>query len=81
MTTDLLFKEESYTIMGACFEVYQEKGCGFLETVYQECMEIELRLQNVPFAAQRPLALEYNVLCALSTCRTSSLANHYAAYV
>ena len=30
-------KEESYSIMGACFEVYKDKGCGFLEAVYQEC--------------------------------------------
>ena len=40
--TQLLFNEESYKIIGACFEVYREKGCGFLEPVYQECMEIEL---------------------------------------
>ena len=59
MNTDLLFKEESYKIVGACFEVYREKGCGFLEPVYQECMEIELRLQGIPYVAQRPLALEY----------------------
>ena len=46
MKTELLFKEESYQIIGACFEVYREKGCGFLEPVYQECMEIELRLDG-----------------------------------
>jgi GxxExxY protein len=56
---DLLFKEESYRIRGACFELYREKGCGFLEPVYQECLEIELRLQGIPFVAQKPLALEY----------------------
>lgn len=59
MTMDLLFKEESYRIRGACFEVYREKGCGFLEPVYQECLEIELRLQAIPFVAQKPLALQY----------------------
>ena len=59
MKTELLFKEESYQIIGACFEVYREKGCGFLEPVYQECMEIELRLQGIPFVAQKPLPLEY----------------------
>jgi GxxExxY protein len=59
MSTDLLFKQESYQIVGACFEVYRDKGCGFLESVYQECLEIELRLQGIPFAAQKPLALEY----------------------
>jgi GxxExxY protein len=59
MKTKLLFEQESYEILGACFEVYREKGCGFLEPVYQECMEIELRLRGVPFVAQKPLALEY----------------------
>ena len=34
--TILIYKEESYQIMGACFAVYKEKGCGFLEAVYQE---------------------------------------------
>ncbi len=32
---DLIYKDESYRIIGACFEVYKEKGCGFLEAVYQ----------------------------------------------
>jgi GxxExxY protein len=59
MKTELLFKEESYKIVGACFEIYREKGCGFLESVYQECMEIELRLEGIPFVPQKPLALEY----------------------
>ena len=59
MKTELIFKEESYKIIGACFEVYREKGCGFLEAVYQECLEIELRLQGVAFVPKPPLALEY----------------------
>jgi len=59
MKTEILFKEESYKIVGASFEVYREKGCGFLEAVYQECMEIELRLQGVPFVPKKLLALEY----------------------
>lgn len=45
--------------MGACFEVYKEKGCGFLEPVYQECMEIELTLQGIPFVAQKRIILDY----------------------
>jgi len=39
--------------------VYKEKGCGFLEPVYQECMEIELGLQVIPFIAKQSLRLEY----------------------
>jgi len=30
MEPQIVFKEESYKIMGACFEVYKEKGNGFL---------------------------------------------------
>ena len=59
MNAEILYKEESYKIVGACFEVYREKGCGFLEPVYQECMEIELRLQGVPYMPKKPLTLEY----------------------
>lgn len=56
---EILFKKESYKIMGACFEVYKEKGNGFLEPVYQECLEIELGLQSIPFAPQPELQLSY----------------------
>ena len=59
MNNELIFKDESYKIVGACFEVYREKGCGFVEPVYQECMEVELRLQGVPYVPQKPLPLEY----------------------
>ncbi|MCK5380595.1 MAG: GxxExxY protein, partial [Candidatus Latescibacteria bacterium] len=54
---EIVFKEESYSIMGACFEVYREKGCGFLEAVYQECLEREFRLQGIPSKSQPCLHL------------------------
>lgn len=57
--SDLLLKDESYRIMGACFEVYKEKGCGFVEPVYQECLEIEFELQNLPNISQQQLNLDY----------------------
>lgn len=55
----IVYEDESYQIMGACFEVYKEKGCGFLEAVYQECLEIEFGLQRIPFTSQVTLALAY----------------------
>jgi len=55
----ILYKDESYRIVGACFEVYNEMGCGFLEAVYQECLEREFSIQNIPFKAQAALTLEY----------------------
>jgi GxxExxY protein len=57
--SDLVYKEESYKIIGACFEVYKEKGCGFTEPVYQECLTIELELQGIPFVPQPKIQLEY----------------------
>src|SRR5690242_18168012 len=56
---DLIYKDECYRIMGACFEVYKEKGCGFLEAVYQECLEIEFNMQGLLFVRKKPLALNY----------------------
>ncbi len=51
---ELFYKDESYAIVGACFAVYKEKGCGFLEPVYHECLEIELELQGIPFQSKAP---------------------------
>ena len=56
---DLLFKEECYKIVGACFEVYNELGCGFLEAVYQESLAIEFSLQGITHVAQQQLKLRY----------------------
>jgi GxxExxY protein len=57
--TDVIHAEECYQIVGACFEVYREKGCGFLESVFQECLELELGFQGIPFEAQKILPLSY----------------------
>ena len=57
--SDLLYPEESYQLMGACFEVYKEKGCGFLEAVFQECLELELRDRGIPFIQHPSLTLSY----------------------
>jgi len=56
---EIIHREESYKIMGACFEVYKQMGRGFLEAVYQECLEIELAEREIPFAAQRELHIAY----------------------
>ncbi len=55
----LIYKDESYKIMGACFEVYQTLGRGFLESVYQECLEIELSDRGISFVPQRELHIVY----------------------
>jgi len=55
----ILYKDEVYAIQGAVFEVYREMGCGFLEAVYQECLEKELHFRGIPFESQRKLRLSY----------------------
>lgn len=55
---EIVYKEESYKIIGACFEVYNEKGFGFHEPVYQECMELELGFKAIAFQPQKELRLE-----------------------
>ena len=57
--SEVIYAEESYEIIGACFAVYNEMGCGFLESVYQECLEIELGRQGIPHEAQQELNLIY----------------------
>ncbi|MDD4019428.1 MAG: GxxExxY protein [Kiritimatiellae bacterium] len=59
INTDLLYKNESYEIIGACLEVYNVMGSGFLESVYQKCLEREFALRNIPFEAQKRIALSY----------------------
>ena len=57
--TELLLKDEVFAIIGAAIEVHRELGCGFLEAVYQEALEIELENRQLPFEAQKPLVIFY----------------------
>ena len=72
---EILFKEESYRIVGACFEVYNEMGCGYLEQVYQECLEIEFAEMQIPFVAQKQLKLNYKNHCLKSMYVPDAICN------
>lgn len=54
-----LYKDETYAIHGAIFEVYRMLGCGFLEAVYQKALEVELAQRNIPFLSQAEIEVEY----------------------
>ena len=69
-TTELICKDEVYAIVGAAMEVHNELGAGFAEAVYQEAMEVELRLRGIPFARQVPLKISY---------KGTALASEYRA--
>ena len=55
----LLYEQECYKIIGACMEVHNELGCGFLEGVYQEALEIEFTYQAIPFEREKELRILY----------------------
>ena len=52
-------KQEGYDLVGAAIEVYNEMGHGFLEDVYQECLETELSDRGIPFESQPALHIHY----------------------
>lgn len=49
----------THQIIGAAIEVHNEMGSGHLEAVYQECLEIEFELRNIPFISKPNLPLYY----------------------
>ncbi|MDR3697154.1 GxxExxY protein [Mucilaginibacter sp.] len=56
---DILFKEESYKIIGACFEVHNILGHGFKEAVYKDALELELTRLNIPFVREKAFTILY----------------------
>ncbi len=56
---DLIYKTESYKIIGAAMEVHRQLGNGFLEAVYQEALAIELKLRDIPFVREQKLDVKY----------------------
>ncbi len=56
---ELIFKEEVYAIMGVAMDVHRELGSGFLESVYQEALEVELAFHKIPYESQKPLKIVY----------------------
>jgi GxxExxY protein len=51
--------DQTYQIIGAAMEVHKELGCGFLEPVYQEALELELNDRKIPFWAQAEMPVFY----------------------
>ena len=50
---------QTYAIIGACMEVHRELGHGFLEAVYHEALQRELKLRDVPFRHEVELPVSY----------------------
>ncbi len=56
---ELLYKDLTEKIIGAAMEVHRELGCGFLEALYQEAFELELKLRKIEFLRQKPHRVAY----------------------
>ena len=63
----MIHKDESYAIIDVCVAVYKDKGCGFLEPAYHECLEIELELRRIPFLSKAPQTLQYHARTLVQT--------------
>lgn len=56
---NLFYRDESYKIRGALFAVHNELGCGFLERVYQDALEVEFRMRNIPYEREKTIQVVY----------------------
>lgn len=67
---NLIFKQESYEIIGAAMDVHNELGSGFLEAVYQEALALEFNKRNIPFKQEKRIEITY---------KNQILLKHYVA--
>jgi len=56
---ELIYKEESYKIIGLCMEVHRQLGKGFLEIVYKDALEYEFRQANIPYKREKEYTVNY----------------------
>ena len=71
---ELILKDEVYQIVGAAMDVSNQLGCGFLEAVYQEALEIELAERRIPHVPQKRIAISYK---GKTPPRTSALPDSF----
>ncbi len=59
LMADILYKDESYAIIGKCMEVHNNLGAGFLEIVYKDALEYEFRKANIPYEREKEYKVNY----------------------
>lgn len=56
---EILYKAESYELIGILFDVHNELGGGFLEVVYSDAIEYELKQRDIPFEREKKYQVNY----------------------
>ena len=57
--SDIIYKEESYAIIGLCMEVHNKLGHGFSEIVYKDALEIEFKMNDIFYEREKEFAIHY----------------------
>ncbi|MDT0688480.1 GxxExxY protein [Salegentibacter sp. F188] len=57
--SNILYKEESYSIIGCLFDVYNHLGSGFSEIVYKDALQIELKAKGISFEREKQYSVIY----------------------
>lgn len=52
-------QEENYKIIGICMEVHRILGCGLLEIIYKDALELEFKQNNIPYEREKEYPIEY----------------------
>lgn len=60
MIDDLIYKQESYEIIGCCYYVYNQLGSGLLEKIYQKALEEVFKEKGIPFQSQFYVPIKIN---------------------
>ena len=60
-------------IIAAAITVHRELGPGFLESIYEEALCVELNLLDIPYERQKPIEILYRKCLRLNNCRKLSL--------
>lgn len=55
----IIYKEESYAIIGICMDIHNNLGAGFLEIVYKDALELEFRRNNIPYEREKEYQVNY----------------------
>ncbi|HKO80752.1 MAG TPA: GxxExxY protein [Chitinophagaceae bacterium] len=56
---NIILKEESYKIVGACMEVHKELGMGFKEIIYKDALEMEFTSPGILYERENPYTIKY----------------------